>query len=202
MDDPFEPIAQRFGFPCPDLYRRMRADGCFDRFGESHLQFSDLEWMGLDEIVSYTFNDDQIPGLVPVAGTMEMDLWCWYPAMNDGGPAPIVFCPLEDEVASIYAPDFTAWIYRLMLEEYACTGLTEHLDVRQSRVVLDHYTERMAAYLPPAWHARLLDLRSRDFSLDANGYYGVADADELEAILTEDLAYPRLDEEFEHFVGN
>jgi hypothetical protein len=191
---------RRYRFEAPALYRRMLADGCFDRFALTHLQFSDLVWLSEEEIADFEFAEDQIPGLVPIATTMEQDLWCWYPAMNDGGPAPVVFCPIEDEVASIHAPDFTAWIYRLMLEEYACTGLTEHLDFRQSRRVLDHYAQRMADYLPPAWSARLAELKQRPFKTDDNGYYGVLDEAELAAILAQDLDYPRLDEEFEHVV--
>lgn len=199
---PVDPHRERFGFEPPALYHRMRADGCFDRFAATHLQFSDLVWLDEAEIQAFEFADDQIPGLVPIATTMEQDLWCWYPAMNDGGPAPVVFCPLEDEVASIHAPDFAAWIYRLMLEEYACTGLTEHLDVRQSRLVLDHFAARMADYLPAPWVERLGELKGRPFATDDNGYYGVLVEDELAAILAEDLAYPRLDEEFAHVVGN
>lgn len=200
--DQITAITQRFGFEPPELYAKMIAAGCFDRFAATHLQFSDLLWLAGGEIAGFQFADDQIPGLVPIAVTMEQDLWCWFPAMNDGGPAPVVYCPLEDEVASIHAPDFSAWIYRLMLEEYACTGLTEHLDVRQSRLVLDHYADRMADWLPEAWCARLQELKGRPFTVDDNGYYGVLSAEELEQILIEDLTYPRLDEEFAHFVGN
>lgn len=197
-----EVFLERYRFQPPELYRRMLGDGCFDRFAATHLQFSDLVWLDQEEIAGFEFASDQIPGLVPIAVTMEQDVWCWYPAMNDGGPAPVVYCPLEDEVASIHAPDFSAWIYRLMLEEYACTGLTEHLDVRQSRLVLDHFAERMAGYLPEPWVARLAELKGRPFHTDDNGYYGVLDEDELVEILEHDLAYPRLDEEFEHYVGN
>ena len=33
---------------------------------------------------------------------------------------PVVFCPDEDEVAVRYAPNFSTYLYRRMLEEYAC----------------------------------------------------------------------------------
>ncbi|MHC5068780.1 MAG: hypothetical protein ACYTF0_09360, partial [Planctomycetota bacterium] len=121
---------------------------------------------------------------------------------NDGGPAPIVYCPDEDEVAHFCAPDFTSWLYRLMLEELACTGLTEHIDVRQSRDVLAAYSQALSDSFHPAWNDRLDNLLARPYRIDANDYHGVLDENELRAILSEDLAWPRLDEEFEHYLGN
>ena len=195
-------ILKRYGFTPPALYRELAEQGCFMPFGGKHLQFSDLHWLEEPAIAGFQFHKDQIKGLVPFAQTANHDLWCWYPALNDGGPAPIVFCPDEDEVAFIHAPDFTAFLYRLLLEEYACTGLTEHLDVRQSRELLDGYAESLSPHFPEAWRERLSEIVARPFTSDPNDYFGVIDEDELADIISADIDYVRLDEEFEHFLGN
>jgi len=191
-------LRARFGFRPPTLYRRLWEAGAFTPFTPQHLQFSDLSWLAPAQIAAWRFHHDQIPGLVPIAVTGQQDLWCWYPRMNDGGDAPVVFCPDEDEVAHVHAPDFTAWLYRLVLEEFACTGLTEHVDVRQSRAMLLGFVEFLAADLPSAWVERLRELAARVPRRDANDYYGVLDADELDTILVTDIRYARLDEEFLH----
>ena len=101
VSDPTAPLRERFAFEPPAAYRELLAAGCFDPHRERHLQFSDCHWLSPARAAAWVFHPDQLPGLVPLAHTEHHDLWCWYPALNDGGPAPVVFCPDEDEVAFV-----------------------------------------------------------------------------------------------------
>jgi len=124
-DDLDASIERRYGFALPALYQRLRAAGCFDPHHPQHLQFADLIWLEAAEIRDWQFDKRQIAGLVPLAQTERGDLWCWYPAMAHDGEVPVVFCPDEDEVAVVLAPHFQGFVYRALLEEFACTALTE-----------------------------------------------------------------------------
>ena len=81
----------------------------------------DMEWMPLEEIIDYHFEDYQSPGFVPFAFTAGGDLWCWR-AVPDAVVEPcVVECPHDCEEGSVYAPDFQTAIYRHLLE--AAAGL-------------------------------------------------------------------------------
>jgi hypothetical protein len=192
-------IHSRYGFALPELHGILRAQGCFDPFHAHHLQFSDLLWLTRGAIAAHRFHPDQMQGLVPLARTAQDDLWCFVPAMGEAGRAPIAYCPDEDEVAHLVAPDFTAFLYRSLLEEYACTGLTEHSGVQQSRETLAQYVDLLAPHFPEAWAERLRGLQALPWTGDRNDYYGAIDGETLDGILAADLAWPRLEEEFEHF---
>ena len=154
-----------------------------------------------EEAGRWVFPPNQIAGLIPFAYTQEEDLWCWFPAMaNSQEHCPIVFCPNEDEVAVRYADNFAAFCYRRLLEEYACTGLTEHVSTERSQAVLDDYRQLIAGQLSEAWNQRLADLAQRPWEQDANGYCGCITEDECADMLAVDMADPRLDEEFEHYI--
>jgi len=193
---------ERYQFTFPELYLHFLQLGCFDPFHERYLQLADLLWLPPAQIARHRFHRQQIDGLIPFARTAQEDLWCFYPAIDEGTGQAVVFCPDEDEVASIYAPDFEAFVYRAMLEEYACTGLTEHYEVNQAPEVLRGFTAFLQSWLKPAWAHRLQEVDRLPWQRDANGYYGAIDVEILNAILAADLAYDRLDEEFEHFIDD
>lgn len=192
----------RYRFIFPELYVDMQRLGCFDPFAESYLQLSDLLWLPMGHITAHQFHKQQIDGLVPFGRTANEDLWCFYPGIDAETQQAVVFCPDEDEVATIYAPDFRSFVYRSLLEEFACTGLTEHYDVKQSDTVLRGYVDVVAGFLPAPWIERLRGLAALPWEQDRNGYYGAISESDLEAILEADLPYQRLDEEFEHFIDD
>ena len=202
-DDAWLAVEQRYGVVVPQLLLRLHADGCCDPHHGAFIQLSDLEWLSPAQICDWRPPADQIAGLLPFASTTNRDLWCLHRDWGDDrAPLPVVFCPEEDEVAHLFAPDVTGFCYRILLEEYACTCLTEHFDVPRSRATLDAYAVAMAAYLPETWAACLRDLAQRPLVGDDNDYFGTLDEDELAHIIARDLAYSRLDEEFEHYLGN
>lgn len=201
LPDHIEAIRTRYGCELPELYWTLRGMGAFDPHHPAHLQFSDLLWLEPAAIATHRFHPDQMKGLVPLARTAQDDLWCLVPAFAPGAAAPVAYCPDEDEVAHLVAPDFTAFLYRSLLEEYACTGLTEHQGMQQSRETLGQYVDLLAPFFPEAWAERLRGLQGLPWNGDRNGYYGAIDGDTVDGILAADVAWPRLDEEFAHFLG-
>lgn len=201
MDEATILLDHRYGFRPPELWWRMRSSGFFTPLHENHLQLSDLSWMSVADMVAHRFPPDEIAGLVPFAQTGRGDAWCFYPGL-EAGLAPVCFCPMEDEVAHVYAPDFAGFVYRATLEEYACTCLTEYHDPGRSLALLGDYSGRLATLLPPEWAARLQEVANRPLVGNEDGYYGTITASELAAIVAADLDHPLRDREFAHFRGN
>ncbi|MFW5845110.1 MAG: hypothetical protein ACOCXJ_02685 [Planctomycetota bacterium] len=199
MHDPVDILRERFDFEPPSVYRELLATGCFDPQHPRHVQLTDLVWLDGERLRQWERDERQVPGLVPFAQTLNGDDWCWYPDIDPRLDAPVVFCPDEDEVAVLYAPDFAAFIYRALLEECTESFLVEREGFLRAGAVLADYIDTVAPMLPIGWSERLQALGRRVLrESDADAFYGVIDAAEYEGILRADIDYDRLDEEFAH----
>ena len=189
-------IIDRYRFNVPPCYRAMRQAGCFDAQHEQHLQLTDLEWLSLPAIADYVFDKHLIDGLVPFAQTLDGHLWAWYPAIDERHQEAVVFCPDEDEVAVLYAPDFETAIYRMFIDELANTFLVERTSMKQAQEQLQQYSAILSPFIKESWAARVQSLADRSLQSTQTNFYGVINEDELQLILEEDIVYDRLDEEF------
>jgi hypothetical protein len=198
MGDVIAALALRLDFVAPETYRQLVRDGCSDPHHADHLQFTDLEWWQSSHVERWQPDPRQVTGLVPFAQTLSGHLWCWYPDIDPRLPAPVVFCPEEDEVAVLYAPDFGSWLYRVMLEELSGTFLVERVGMQQATSSLLHFADILQRYLPVEWGQRLRELSQGALTERQENFYGVISEEECEAIVHADIAYDRLDEEFEH----
>jgi hypothetical protein len=199
MSDRAAALLERFAFTAPECYQRMAEDGRFDPLDPGHLQLTDLLWLDAAQLRHWQADQRQVPGLIPFAETLDHHQWCWYPAIDRRCPAPVVFCPEDDEVAVLYAPDFAAFCYRLMLEECCESFLVEREGFLRAGALLADYAEALARYLPEAWGQRLRELSQRILvESGSEGFYGVIDEQTCSGLLASDIDYDRLDEEFAH----
>jgi len=120
----------------------------------------DMEWMPLEEIIDYRFEDYQSPGFVPFAFTAGGDLWCWR-AVPDAVVEPcVVECPHDCEEGSVYAPDFQMAIYRHLLEAAAGLHGTEQ-DLLDEVDLIRKCCDRFRSLLSQQQASRLDDILSR-----------------------------------------
>lgn len=196
MIDAEQRIIERYAFSLPETYKAMRAASCFDAQHEHHLQFTDLEWLRLEAIAAFEFDKHMIDGLIPFAQTLDGHLWAWNPQIDERHDASVVFCPDEDEVAVLYAPDFQTAIYRMLLDELANTFLVERGSLAHAEVQLQVFVEAASPFLKDQWVERIQELMKRSLQSTQTNFYGVLEEDELADILSDDVAYDRLDEEF------
>jgi hypothetical protein len=94
MND-YDTIAARYGFQVPEQYRLVRAKGLLDHGSPNDLFLTDLEWLTIEAIATYSPLDFQIKGLIPFAMTARSDLFCWYPAWATERHVPVTFCPCQ-----------------------------------------------------------------------------------------------------------
>ncbi len=188
-------------FSLPHSFFRLHEDGCCDPHNEMHIQFTDMLWLTPEQMENWTFDKRSIDGFIPFAQTLNHDCWCFAPHIDSNAPAPVAFCPEEDEVAVLYAPDFASFLYRMMLDEMASTYLVARESFAEASYLIRNYALQVCTYLPTAWAERLTDLAERQLcETDDVNFYGMLSQDELEQIIAEDISYDRLDEEFEHIL--
>jgi hypothetical protein len=206
----YDKIAARFAFQVPEIYRAMRARGCFDhtagREGSlvhespNELFLTDLQWMTLQKIAEFQPPSFQIAGLVPFASSARRDLFCWYPAWTTEKGVPVTFCPRDDENAICYAGDFCGFLYRILLEEFSGSWNADIFGIDGLAERFHRYAKLAGEFLPVDWANKLIELSARPLTELEEGVHGVMERAECEQLIQRALSFPRLNERFKHYV--
>jgi hypothetical protein len=194
--DPYAPIKQRYGFDLPETYRVLQGQGHLALPWEKYLVFQDCEWLNLEDIAEYEFNDWEIAsdgGYVPFAITARHEPYCWRLDWAAGGEPAIVLCE-QGEKAVCLAPDLRGLLYRLALEAFG--GRNAFSNSAQTKD-LSRAVDIVTPLLPKPWADRLQELRRRPWK-KADDDLRVITWQECQDIIKSDLAFPHLDEKFIH----
>jgi hypothetical protein len=200
-----EAIERRWQFTLPEDYVRLYGRGVFEereRFvvnGPLRFTFTDLSWLTLDQIAAFEPFEYQVPGLVPFARSGRRDLWCWYPTLRHAAGAPVVFCPVDCDTAEVYAPDFTHFLYRRVLEEFGGTWLDDQFGREELRALWTRYVDALSAVVDPSRLGPLRAFLDRPFTTN-DGAVALASWDEIDEVIARYLAFPLLRHEFKHYV--
>lgn len=157
----YRAIADRYGFSLPEDYRRLEARGllhlsksahasAFTRPG-SYLWLPDMEWLSLEAIAEFQFEAYCLPGFVPFAFTAGGDHWCWQPGYTSAHGTRVVYCPHDNFLATVYAPQFAGAVYRQALAICSETDL-------DAPAFLRRWAADLSDLFPARWRTRLLEL--------------------------------------------
>lgn len=196
----YEHLRQRFDFELPDTYREMQEAGFFDFDNLNYLFLTDLEWLSLEQIITFKFLEFQIDGLIPFAKSARKDLFCWYPQWIFHDNTPVIFCPRDDNEAFGYAGDFAACIYRLLLEEFSGSCLVDSLGIEETSVRFRKYAQNIKGYLPPAWSNSLSLLAERPLKELEPDVFGVFSRSECNVLIERQLGFLHLNQKLIQYV--
>lgn len=196
-------IEKRYGFSLPNEYLALRYSGHLtwpEPEPKVYLHLSDFEWLTPEEIARYDFFD-QIPGLVPFAISARRDEWAWRTDWAVDGRVPVVFCGRTTSAAG-YAPDFAGFLYRILLDEFSGTWITNDFGPEGTVAQFHRYVDWVAPLIPARFVAMLRWILASNPKLRtlADGSEGVFPREEADRIAARDLAFPHFDEEFEHYL--
>ncbi len=208
--DYYSAIQQKFGFVIPEPYRELERRGFLAldgpasvaemmKPGSGYLYLYDMEWYTPQQILEYELDEYHLPGFVPFAFTGRADHWCWQPDCSTDRGTRVVLCPHDYELATIYAPDFVSAAYRHILE-YTCYGVDSSDDESVIRAFLDRWIVDLRDVLQESWCERISLIRDKKlaaWSMPGAASQGLITEDELQTIVTQDIAYPDMDQEIQ-----
>lgn len=153
LESLFSQIERRYILKLPSAFREIwRLGWCSDK---DSIYLPDLEWLPLEAIRDYEFEDYQMPGFVPFATTGSGDLWCWEHEQSGGAEPRVVACPHDCDEGSVYAADFTSALYRQLLDGLAIHA-QQAADVSEQVGLVRRCLDRYRPLLQPE-HVRTLD---------------------------------------------
>jgi hypothetical protein len=192
-------IEMRFGMRLPPLYRTLLERKHFDhKHEESHLSFSDHEWLTLEQIAKYQFLSWQASHkswMVPFAISARRDEWGWRTDWLAGDEPPVVYCEHGDAGYG-YAPNFAGYLYRRLLEEFSGSSLLESPDDERGRHELERSVHIVLPHLPGPWVKHIKTLSSKPWHREKNGALAVISRKDCDALVADELAFPHLNEKF------
>jgi len=194
--DQYEQVEQKYGLVLPEAYRSMSEAGWFDAKSDSYFWLFEAEWMPLTEILKFQPEEYHKPGFVPFASTAGGDHWCWWPSTD---PDAVVYCPHDFELGEYDSSSFVGFVYRRLLGYALYLPLEYEQEIRQN---LHDSATRLSNYFPATWRDTLEVLASaRSVQRFApNGRedgFGLMSEKQYQATIQRDLAFPRLDQEFQ-----
>lgn len=194
----YKQIEERYGFRIPDEYRALQERGLVaGPDPASELWLLEVEWMPLEEIRDYQFQDYQKPGFVPFGFTGRGDLWCWWPEGADPQGTPVVLCPHDDMMAHVEAPHLMGFLYRRVLD-YVSGGFDPE-DEAEAREHVRDWHRLIGSEVPAAWAETVAALSGRPLVSWQEAHFtasGFVAPEEYQQLLQRDLSFPRLDQEF------
>lgn len=145
------PSSTTFGLPL--TYQEILGTGSP---GAAHRELSlpDVEWL-TDGSDGLDMREYWRAGFIPFALNGRGDAWCFCPpSNNENHPSPVALCCHDFPIAQLYAPSFSGWIFRRILE--ICLG-----DYGLEELRLELWTSVLGPLMPRPWVQTLNALKLR-----------------------------------------
>jgi hypothetical protein len=166
--------------------------------------YTRVEWYTPEEMTRWRPPDYWIPRpIIAFARSGSGDEWCWFPELTDDLGTRVVFCAHDENDAEIYATNFEAFLYRILLESFAYIGPKGIADF-DGESGYKRYLELNVAVLEfvlkPEWVETLRALLANDFAVreDDDEVLCLLDQRELEKLHEQQILLRDVGQHFEH----
>jgi hypothetical protein len=166
--------------------------------------YTSVEWYTPEEMTRWSPPDYWIPRpIIAFARSGSGDEWCWFPELTDDLGTRVVFCAHDENDAEIYATNFQAFLYRILLESFAYIGSKGIVDF-DGESGYKRYLELNVAVLEfvlkPEWVETLGALLAKDFVAreDNDQVLCLLDQRELEELHEQHILLRDVGQHFEH----
>lgn len=108
-----ERILMKKAFKIPTIYLNMNNLGLLERY--NYLWIDDMEWIPIDQISNYQYEEGEIDSLIPFAHTARYDNWVWiYNELNNN--YAVGLCESSELYGVYYAQNTEDAIMRNIIE--------------------------------------------------------------------------------------
>lgn len=167
----------------PDDFRTVWGQGLLSL--EKGIRLSDIRWMSPAAIAAFQRPSFLSESLVPFALTAGHSRFGWWKNANGKEYQFVVFSPADCDEAVIYAPDFTGFLYRAILEDMAdCWGswLGDNAETDAVEQMVRTNVNLASPFLPESWARTLREIALRRPSVTATGSLSWVDPREVQRL--------------------
>lgn len=192
----------------PSVYKKMDEKGFFN--SETYLWLNDMEWMSIDKIKEYEYEDGESKSIIPFAITGGGDKWVWV--VNDENKEYCVgLCERAESSGIYYAKNTEDAILRQIIEYVTSSNfylikeeaksyqisedeLKMQLEVWKNNfreIINDQYIDIID---------KLSELSLKHIKSQYGEWYALLTIEEQDELIDKYIKFDMIDEEFEWFI--
>lgn len=196
-------IDKKFEFP--PLFIEFSKYGWLNSENDNYLWLDDMEWLDIQEIYEYEYENGEIRNIVPFAVTGGGDKWIWY--IEDDKITSVGLVYHDDINGKFYSENLEGAIFRNILEfvSDSCFYIDEddaesyQISIDELRALLSDWINKLRGFFQEAWVRELEKLQSLDFKYchtDYGDYYALLTPKEAKDKIKHYLDFNLLDKTF------
>lgn len=195
-------------FNIPQKYIEMNNLGWLSRKKNlnNYLWIDDMEWLEVDDILNYEYEEYELENIVPFAYTVGGDKWGWY-CDDNMLIKSIVLCYHDDDEGVFYADNLESAIFRNILEyvsdsNFYCNadeGKTYQIGILELRKLLNDWKNKFINWFDDEWIGELSTLSKLELKLcitEYGSYYALITPEEAEKKIEKYLKFPFINKRF------
>lgn len=199
------------GYHIPLIYQKMDERGYINPRNENYVWLNEMEWMPIDEIRTYEYDEGENKSIIPFAFTGGGDKWVWI--VNDEKKEyPVGLCWHDEDNGIYYAKNTEDAILRQIIEYVSDSNFY----ITKSKAESYQISEYELMQWLEKWIKCFKNILNDNYLGIIDGFrklklkhiesqYGQWDAlltlDESDELIKKYLNFDLLDEEFQWYVG-
>ena len=165
------------------------------------IRMSQFSWLTREGIATFQGPPYLSDRLVPFALSPAGDRFGWWKSVDGKGYDYVVLSPNDCDSADVYSPTFTAFLFRIMLDEFCdCWfSLQDGGGPETAAAIMRENVRLLQPQLPDQWHRVLTDVLSRKPVMSNAETVAWMKKSEADQILARELAFPMLNTQVQQY---
>ncbi len=124
------------------------------------VRLSEFRWLTLSEISSFQRPYYLSERLVPFAISPACDYFGWWKSADGSSYESVIWSPHDCDDAEVYSPDFTGFLYRIILNDLSDCWFAgqDNCGLDEVWTIMRRNVDRVTPFLPSTWSKSLADI--------------------------------------------
>lgn len=192
----------------PSVYQKMNERGFFNL--ETYLWLNDMEWMSIDKIKEYEYDDGESKLIIPFAITGGGDEWVWV--VNDESKEYCVgLCERAESNGIYYAKNTEDAIFRHIIEYVASSNFylikeeakSYQISECELKMQLENWKNSFKGILNNDYLKiidKLKELSLKHIKSQYGEWYALLTLEEQDELIDKYIKFDMIDDEFEWYI--
>lgn len=194
----------------PLIYRKMNEKGYTNPQNDLYLWLNEMEWMPINEIIEYEYDEGEIKSIVPFAITGAGDKWVWVVADN-GEEYYVGLCERAETTGIYYAKNTEDAILRQIIEYVSSSNFYLFEDEAESyqinenelKIHLEEWKNKLSGIINAEYISiieKLSELSLKHIKCQYGEWYALLTLEEEEELINKYIKFDLFEEEFEWYL--
>ena len=195
----------------PSIYKKMNERGFTNPKNDSYLWLNEMEWMPIDKIKEYEYDESETKSIVPFAITGAGDKWVWI--VNDEDEEYSVgLCESAEPNGTYYAKNTEDAILRQIIEYVSSSNFylikeeAESYQVNEDelKIQLEGWKNAFKGILNDEYIDiidKLSELNLKHIKCQYGEWYALLTLEEQDELIDKYIKFDMIDEEFECYIN-